>query len=122
MKGVEGEDADVFEVLNPGVGILVEQPGQDPLGLLAVSAEDVPRSDLLDALPAGEWRTVKGDVADQVERIEGLPECLAHFISQRFEEHALGFESFDDGLLPALLQRCRKSSSEANSLCTSGRV
>ena len=61
----------------------------------AVLGEDIALADVVGALAAGERRLVEGDVADQVEGVE----VLAHFLGQRVERQALGFQFLDDGLL-----------------------
>ena len=61
----------------------------------AVLREHVALADVLGPLAAGERRLVEGDVADEVERIE----VLAHFLGERIERQALGFQFLDDRLL-----------------------
>ena len=64
-------------------------------GLRAVFREHVALADVLGALAAGQRRLVEGDVADEVEGVE----VLAHFLGERIERQALGFQFLDDGLL-----------------------
>jgi hypothetical protein len=52
-EGVEGEDFNVFDVGNAGVGVFFKQNSQDALGLFAVFGEDVTLLDLIGALAAG---------------------------------------------------------------------
>ena len=63
--------------------------------LLAVLAEDVALLHVVGALLAGERRLVEGDVADEVEGVV----VAADLFGQLVEEHALGVQLLDDGLL-----------------------
>ena len=75
--------------------VLLQQRFEHGAGLRAVLREDVALADVLGPLAAGERRLVEGDVADEVEGIE----VLAHFLGERVERQALGFQFLDDRLL-----------------------
>ena len=70
---IEGKYFNVFDALDPGISVLVEQAVEDGAGLFAVFGEYVFLLDLFGALFPGQRRAVESDVADQVKRVEGLP-------------------------------------------------
>ena len=87
----------------PSSCVLGEQRIEHGAGLRPILGEHVALPDVLGPLAPGERRLVEGDVADEVEGVE----VLAHFLGERVERQALGFQFLDDrllalGRLPAL--------------------
>ena len=93
------------------VRIFVEQGGDDLAGEVAVFGEVVALLHLLGALLAGERLLLVGDVADQVEGIEGRADLLI----QGGEDDAAAAPSSSTmaRFLSACFQDVRKASSEA---------
>ena len=75
------------------IGIFVEQGGDDFAGEVAVFGEVIAFLHLLGAFLAGERLLLVGDVANQIERIEGG----ADFLIQRGKDDALLLQLLDDG-------------------------
>src|SRR5690554_3058950 len=80
VERVEGENLDVFDALDAGIGVLVEQGVEYGASLLAVAGEDIALANLLGALLARQRGAVEGDMADEVEGVEGLAGFFADFL------------------------------------------
>src|SRR5690348_819102 len=96
---IELEDLDVFDGLDAGVGVFVQQAFQHLPGCALIFGKVVALAHLVGALATRQRRLVEGDVADQVERIELLAEFLLNLVGQRLPQHALPGQLLDDGLL-----------------------
>lgn len=94
----EGRDLQhigIVEIEHALVAILVQQRIEHGAGLRPVFGEHVTLLDVLGPLTAGKRLPIKGDVADQIERVE----VLAEFIGDGIERQALGLQFLDNRLL-----------------------
>jgi hypothetical protein len=89
------QDARIAKVDDALILVFLQQRFKHGAGLWAVFCEDIPFTNIIGTLAAGESWLVEGYVANKIERVEVLP----NFISKRLQGQPLVFEFFDDGLL-----------------------
>ena len=95
FNGVKGDDGSVLEVERAVVGIFIQQAVEDGAGEVAILRKVIALAHVLGAFPAGQRLLLKGNVANQVEGIEGG----ADFIPQGGEDDTVALQFFDDGAL-----------------------
>lgn len=89
------DDFGVLQIEQAVIRILVQQGGDHLSGKVAILREVVPFLHLLSALLPRQWLLLKGDVANEVEGIEGR----ANFLIQGGEDNALPLKFLNDGPL-----------------------
>ena len=94
VERVEPDDFGIFQIKGALIGIFFEEALEDLAGKAFVAAEDIALPNGIGAFLAGKRGLVVGDMANEVEGIEGG----ADFLLESGEEHAPGLELLDDGL------------------------
>src|SRR5690606_33860140 len=79
---IQLEDLQRFDTRNAGIGVFLEERLKDRAGLRLVHAEDVALLHPRGAFLSGKWRAIKGDVANEVKRIEILSDLFGEFVEE----------------------------------------
>ena len=92
---IDLENVHGLKALEARIRILFQEGVKDGSGFVAVAGKDITPADLVDPLPAGERRLVKGHMADEIKGVI----VVADLMSQLIEKEALAGKFFDNRLL-----------------------